>query len=132
MTLRRMCGMRRGDGLPWRRWRSTMAAWRKSWSPRQRGALAAGAAVVLLLISFLVSSSLWPTARQFLPVRGSSLQSIMNPSPAPTRTGLSQWVGDQHTTTPKLRSFTASTATGSIIVDPLFQSYYTRHGGAAL
>ncbi len=96
----------------------------------QRGGIfAAFFAVMMLLLSLMLSTVLWPAANSMLQGRlTQGYRAIPNPHPGLVHTGLLQWEGVTQTTAP---SVPVAAPTAGIEVDPAFASYYRQHGGAS-
>ncbi|MBF6590563.1 MAG: serine hydrolase [Ktedonobacterales bacterium] len=108
---------------------------RGPWSAKRQGATATASAVLLLLLSLVVTSSVWPAASHLLPSARGPIQrptsTTVPPShPTAVPTGPAQWVGDTRTTTPGATA-AAVVAPTNAPVDQAFRAYYTKHGGAA-
>lgn len=97
---------------------------------RRKAALLSAAAALSLIMSLVVATSVWPTARHVLGAGQPHLSaraSLPTPTTEPTADP-AQWIADQATTAPNPDFRSAALGFGA--VDPVFQSYYALYGGA--
>jgi hypothetical protein len=96
--------------------------------------MAVGSAVSLLLLSLLVTSSIWPAARVLLATHRQTLHAkppapAMSERSAQAISGALDW--DDATQTTQASVSVPTTAQAGATLDPAFQAYYQKHGGTA-